>query len=30
MQSPIVNTIYNSLDDEDMLIDEDTTAKKNR
>ena len=28
MQSPIVNTIYNSLDDEDMLIDEDTTAKK--
>lgn len=27
MQSPIVNTIYNSLDDEDMLIDEDTTAK---
>lgn len=28
MQSPIVNTIYNSLDEKDMIITEDTTAKK--
>ncbi|WP_409069726.1 hypothetical protein ACFLKB_10380 [Clostridium sp. FAM 1755] len=28
MKSPIVDKIYNSLDDENMLIDEDTTAKK--
>lgn len=28
MQSPVVDKIYNSLDDIDMLINEDTTAKK--
>ncbi|EJO5346562.1 hypothetical protein NRP93_000613 [Clostridium botulinum] len=28
IQSPIVDTIYDSLSDEDMLIDEDTNAKK--
>ncbi|EJP6471106.1 hypothetical protein K8O96_03400 [Clostridium sporogenes] len=28
MKLPIVDEIYNSLDGEDMLIDEDTTAKK--
>ena len=28
MKSPVVDEIYNSLDNEDMFIDEDTTAKK--